>query len=66
MPENQRYLCKISIFYEMAVTKKTMKMNVGYMWLMPWSRLNWRGRVAKACGAVRAASGLFRLYTRRF
>ena len=31
MPENERCLFKISIFYEMAVTKKTMKMNVGYM-----------------------------------
>ena len=31
MPENQRCVFKISIFYEMAVTKKTMKMNVVYM-----------------------------------
>lgn len=31
MPENQRCLFKIGIFYETAVTQKTMKMNVGYM-----------------------------------
>ena len=31
MPENERCLFKISISYEMAVTKKTIKMSIGYM-----------------------------------
>lgn len=31
MPENQRCLFKISIFYETAVTQKTIKINIEYM-----------------------------------